>query len=52
VLPNVSKSALVTTEETFGPLASVYRFASPVYRFASEDDVISSANRLSSNFYH
>jgi succinate-semialdehyde dehydrogenase/glutarate-semialdehyde dehydrogenase len=48
VLADVPVEALVTREETFGPLA-------PVYRFSSEDDVIAMANAspfgLASYFY-
>ncbi len=48
VLADVPVEALVTREETFGPLA-------PVYRFKTEDDVIAMANAspfgLASYFY-
>jgi len=48
VLANVPVSALVTREETFGPIA-------PVYRFKDEADVIAQANEspygLASYFY-
>lgn len=48
VLANVPISALVTREETFGPIA-------PVYRFKDEADVVAQANAspygLSSYFY-
>jgi succinate-semialdehyde dehydrogenase/glutarate-semialdehyde dehydrogenase len=48
VLSNVPTSALVTREETFGPIA-------PVYRFKDEADVIAQANAspfgLASYFY-
>ncbi len=48
MLSNVPTSALVTREETFGPIA-------PVYRFKDEADVIAQANAspfgLASYFY-
>ena len=48
IMTNVDRSMAVTQEETFGPLA-------PLYRFESEDDVIEQANDtrfgLASYFY-
>jgi succinate-semialdehyde dehydrogenase/glutarate-semialdehyde dehydrogenase len=40
VLANVSTKMLITKEETFGPVA-------PVYRFKDEDDAIAQANATS-----